>query len=190
MIDGGRGPPGQFVPQEGAHPAIGKVGTPERVEEDRVEVVVRASPGAAADAGGGGEEADGDVELRRVLEELKKVRALSPACGRRLETGSFGRARCTRTKRWRTTCTDWSPSRSRRREGLPTSTRSLFAISGFVDTSEVRDPARYSVMLVVDCGPFAKRSSELSLPNSVPSFPLSLTPPTLVPGAAAPCSAV
>ena len=36
----GTGTAGQFVPQEGAHPAIGQVGTPERVEEDRVEVVV------------------------------------------------------------------------------------------------------------------------------------------------------
>ncbi|EPT00429.1 hypothetical protein FOMPIDRAFT_1163155 [Fomitopsis schrenkii] len=53
---------GQFVPQEGAQPAIGQVGTPERVEEDRVEVVVHAS----ADPASG-------VEMHRVLEELKKV---------------------------------------------------------------------------------------------------------------------
>ncbi|OBZ69614.1 putative GTP cyclohydrolase 1 type 2 [Grifola frondosa] len=45
---------GQFTPQAGAQPAIGTVGVPERVEEDRVEVLVRG-------------------EVRRVLEELKKI---------------------------------------------------------------------------------------------------------------------
>ncbi|KAI0369080.1 hypothetical protein BV20DRAFT_946968, partial [Pilatotrama ljubarskyi] len=50
---------GQFLPLEGANPAIGKVGKPERVEEDRVEVLVLgASQG---------------VEMTSVLQELKKV---------------------------------------------------------------------------------------------------------------------
>ncbi|KAI0731557.1 hypothetical protein C8Q72DRAFT_874752 [Fomitopsis betulina] len=63
---------GQFVPQEGAHPAIGKAGEPERVEEDRVEVVVHASahPASGTDANKG---LDDGVEMHRVLEELKKV---------------------------------------------------------------------------------------------------------------------
>ncbi|KAH9920954.1 GTP cyclohydrolase 1 type 2/Nif3, partial [Fomitopsis serialis] len=43
---------GQFTPLDGAHPAIGEVGRPERVEEDRVEVVVQADSEAdLSDAG-------------------------------------------------------------------------------------------------------------------------------------------
>ncbi|KZT05410.1 uncharacterized protein LAESUDRAFT_737532 [Laetiporus sulphureus 93-53] len=53
---------GQFIPLEGANPTIGSVGAPERVEEDRVEVVVQS------DASG-----PGDSDVKRVLEELKKV---------------------------------------------------------------------------------------------------------------------
>ena len=81
------GPAGQFVPQEGAQPAIGQVGTPERVEEDRVEVVVRASDGAGAGEGAG---VDGGVEMHRVLEELKKARALSLLAGVVLTRGGLG----------------------------------------------------------------------------------------------------
>lgn len=79
------GPAGQFVPQEGAQPAIGQVGTPERVEEERVEVVVRASAGAGEEEG-----ADGGVEMHRVLEELKKVRAPSLLAGVVLTRGGLG----------------------------------------------------------------------------------------------------
>ncbi|KAI0828023.1 hypothetical protein BC628DRAFT_1338106 [Trametes gibbosa] len=56
---------GQFVPLEGANPAIGAVGKPEQVEEDRVEVlVVGAGASLVSDAG---------VEMESVLRELKKV---------------------------------------------------------------------------------------------------------------------
>jgi len=58
---------GQFIPLTGANPAIGTVGTPEQVEEDRVEVLVRSD---ACDAEAGGSER---VEVQRVVEELKKV---------------------------------------------------------------------------------------------------------------------
>ncbi|KAF9812605.1 hypothetical protein IEO21_06127 [Rhodonia placenta] len=51
---------GQFTPLEGANPAIGKVGAPERVEEDRVEVLVRS-------------DSDDRTAVSRVIEELKKV---------------------------------------------------------------------------------------------------------------------
>ncbi|PIL33655.1 hypothetical protein GSI_04278 [Ganoderma sinense ZZ0214-1] len=80
---------GQFLPLEGANPAIGEVGRPEHVEEDRVEVLVlgareREDPGgqgqgqgplaahghSAADAGDG---TGTGVEMAVVLEELKKV---------------------------------------------------------------------------------------------------------------------
>lgn len=48
---------GQFLPSEGANPAVGQVGKPELVEEDRVETLVV-----------------GTVEqVREVLKELKKV---------------------------------------------------------------------------------------------------------------------
>ncbi|MDP3733411.1 MAG: hypothetical protein Q8Q91_02605, partial [Candidatus Daviesbacteria bacterium] len=30
---------GRFIPSEGAHPAIGKIGKPEEVEEERIEVI-------------------------------------------------------------------------------------------------------------------------------------------------------
>ncbi|OCH92052.1 hypothetical protein OBBRIDRAFT_774165 [Obba rivulosa] len=53
---------GQFMPLQGAQPAIGVVGAQEFVEEDRVEVVVSETPE-------GGER----VQMRSVLEELKKV---------------------------------------------------------------------------------------------------------------------
>ncbi|KAH9889363.1 hypothetical protein C8Q73DRAFT_707295 [Cubamyces lactineus] len=67
---------GQFVPLEGAHPAIGEIGKPERVDEDRVEVLVLGAPKSsnptndtnAADAGVG----EG-VDVRSVLRELKEV---------------------------------------------------------------------------------------------------------------------
>ncbi|KAI0669581.1 hypothetical protein C8Q78DRAFT_976910 [Trametes maxima] len=52
---------GQFLPLEGARPTIGAVGKPETVDEDRVEVLVL---GAGASAG---------VDMRSVLQELKKV---------------------------------------------------------------------------------------------------------------------
>ncbi|KZT69657.1 hypothetical protein DAEQUDRAFT_745113 [Daedalea quercina L-15889] len=61
---------GQFVPLDGARPAIGTVGARERVEEDRVEVVVHAD--AAGSSGAGAQGAQG-VEMRRVLEALRKV---------------------------------------------------------------------------------------------------------------------
>jgi hypothetical protein len=50
---------GQFLPTEGANPAIGQVGKPEFVNEDRVEFQV-------LDRGD-------KKELKRVVEELKKV---------------------------------------------------------------------------------------------------------------------
>ncbi|EMD32959.1 hypothetical protein CERSUDRAFT_98966 [Gelatoporia subvermispora B] len=53
---------GQFMPLEGASPAIGTVGAQEYVEEDRVEVVV-------SETYEGGER----VEMRCVLDVLKKV---------------------------------------------------------------------------------------------------------------------
>ncbi|KAI0767176.1 GTP cyclohydrolase 1 type 2/Nif3 [Fomes fomentarius] len=51
---------GQFLPLEGANPTIGAVGTPEHVEEDRVEVLLTS------------QNEDG-VEMGAVLQELKKV---------------------------------------------------------------------------------------------------------------------
>ncbi|PCH36595.1 hypothetical protein WOLCODRAFT_140517 [Wolfiporia cocos MD-104 SS10] len=57
---------GQFVPLDGARPAVGAVGRPEFVEEDRVEVLVRVS---AEDSAEGGER----VGMRRVLDELRRV---------------------------------------------------------------------------------------------------------------------
>ncbi|KAI0359520.1 hypothetical protein OH77DRAFT_1420031 [Trametes cingulata] len=62
---------GQFLPLEGANPAIGEVGKPERVEEDRVEVLVLGAPSsnhAASTTGNAG-----GVEMTSVLQELKKV---------------------------------------------------------------------------------------------------------------------
>ncbi|TFK91995.1 hypothetical protein K466DRAFT_582315 [Polyporus arcularius HHB13444] len=61
---------GQFIPLEGATPAIGEVGKPEHVEEDRVEVLVLGRAPAATDT----QRADSDgVEVSAVLQELKKV---------------------------------------------------------------------------------------------------------------------
>lgn len=119
------GTAGQFVPQEGAQPAIGQVGTPERVEEDRVEVVVHASADPASGTGAG-EGADGGVEMHRVLEELKKVRALSLRVEAILTTPN----RCIHTRRWRTTCTNWSRSRVRRRPRGALSASSLQPVPG------------------------------------------------------------
>jgi hypothetical protein len=48
---------GRFIPDEGAHPAIGEVGKPEEVEEERVET---------------------PVERTRLAEVLKAVRAAHP----------------------------------------------------------------------------------------------------------------
>lgn len=57
---------GQFVPMEGAQPVIGSVGAEERVEEDRVEVLVNlGSPGQVNSE---------PVEMKSILAELKKVR--------------------------------------------------------------------------------------------------------------------
>ncbi|KAI0740976.1 hypothetical protein C8Q76DRAFT_608075 [Earliella scabrosa] len=68
---------GQFLPLEGANPAIGEVGRPEHVEEDRVEVLVLARAPKDLDLGSGsGSGKDGEgggVEMRAVLQELKKV---------------------------------------------------------------------------------------------------------------------
>ncbi|RPD57944.1 hypothetical protein L226DRAFT_547749 [Lentinus tigrinus ALCF2SS1-7] len=72
---------GQFLPLEGANPAIGEVGKPERVEEDRVEVLVlaRADSDSASDKlkEGTNTHADGEsqsaVEMGAVLQELRKV---------------------------------------------------------------------------------------------------------------------
>lgn len=59
---------GQFTPLPGANPAVGSVGTQEFVEEDRVEVLVRSgSPVGAGDA------AAQSLQIKDVLEELKKV---------------------------------------------------------------------------------------------------------------------
>ncbi len=68
---------GQFIPLEGATPAIGEVGKPEHVEEDRVEVLVlgRARLPATTDAQTQSADAEG-VEVGAVLQELKKVRRL------------------------------------------------------------------------------------------------------------------
>ncbi|RDX43391.1 hypothetical protein OH76DRAFT_1202399 [Lentinus brumalis] len=65
---------GQFIPLEGAIPAIGEVGKPEHVEEDRVEVLVlgRARLPATTDAQTQSADAEG-VEVGAVLQELKKV---------------------------------------------------------------------------------------------------------------------
>ncbi|KAI0664004.1 hypothetical protein C8Q70DRAFT_1049536 [Cubamyces menziesii] len=69
---------GQFVPLEGSHPAIGEIGKPERVDEDRVEVLVlgaaassstNATNAADVNAGSTGE----GVDVRSVLRELKEV---------------------------------------------------------------------------------------------------------------------
>ena len=79
---------GQFLPLEGANPAIGEVGRPEHVEEDRVEVLVLGArnsqdpgghgQGQGSEGAHGGSDADADsrngVEMAAVLEELKKVR--------------------------------------------------------------------------------------------------------------------
>ncbi|MFA5072098.1 MAG: hypothetical protein WC511_07160 [Candidatus Pacearchaeota archaeon] len=46
---------GRFKPEEGAHPAIGKVGNVESVEEERIEVVCEQE------------------KLKEVIEEIKKV---------------------------------------------------------------------------------------------------------------------
>lgn len=73
---------GQFLPLEGANPTIGAVGTPEHVEEDRVEVLVLArscpvtttiSSNTASSAQLASLNEDG-VEMGAVLQELKKVR--------------------------------------------------------------------------------------------------------------------
>ncbi|KAH9855889.1 hypothetical protein C2E23DRAFT_866498 [Lenzites betulinus] len=56
---------GQFVPLEGANPAIGAVGKAEQVEEDRVEILVLAAGATAV--------SDAGVELTSVLRELQKV---------------------------------------------------------------------------------------------------------------------
>ncbi|EJF60739.1 hypothetical protein DICSQDRAFT_62216 [Dichomitus squalens LYAD-421 SS1] len=65
---------GQFVPLEGANPVIGEVGKPERVEEDRVEVLVLGSrPGAQETEPSGTETGASGVDVRAVLQELKKV---------------------------------------------------------------------------------------------------------------------
>ncbi|TBU44383.1 hypothetical protein BD309DRAFT_990314 [Dichomitus squalens] len=63
---------GQFVPLEGANPVIGEVGKPERVEEDRVEVLVLGSRPGAQETEGTETGASG-VDVRAVLQELKKV---------------------------------------------------------------------------------------------------------------------
>ena len=70
---------GQFLPLEGANPAIGEIGKPEHVEEDRVEVLVLAQPtagsgSASAAANAQPKSEDGGVEMGAVLQELKKVR--------------------------------------------------------------------------------------------------------------------
>ncbi|KAI0645135.1 hypothetical protein C8Q79DRAFT_927380 [Trametes meyenii] len=69
---------GQFLPLEGARPAIGAVGKPETVEEDRVEVLVLGRAGGGmegATIAGANANADADagVDMRSVLQELKKV---------------------------------------------------------------------------------------------------------------------
>ncbi|KAI8978326.1 hypothetical protein BD414DRAFT_538936 [Trametes punicea] len=67
---------GQFLPLEGANPAIGTVGKPEQVEEDRVEVLVlgaEAGASAPSSEGATGIPADAGVDVRSVLQELKKV---------------------------------------------------------------------------------------------------------------------
>ncbi|KAI0326076.1 hypothetical protein GY45DRAFT_1259674 [Cubamyces sp. BRFM 1775] len=72
---------GQFAPLEGAHPAIGEIGKPEHVDEDRVEVLVLGVPPAtptnatnATNAGASGASGAGEgVDVRSVLRELKEV---------------------------------------------------------------------------------------------------------------------
>ncbi|KAI0753208.1 hypothetical protein C8Q80DRAFT_1095793 [Daedaleopsis nitida] len=77
---------GQFRPLEGARPAIGQVGKPEHVEEDRVEVLVvlGASPARVVSSdidcaerhgahAAGADDADASVEMNAVLQELKEV---------------------------------------------------------------------------------------------------------------------
>ncbi|OSC97341.1 hypothetical protein PYCCODRAFT_1377468 [Trametes coccinea BRFM310] len=65
---------GQFVPLEGAKPAIGAVGKPEQVEEDRVEVLVLGAGGSGNGVSGGTpSHSDAGVDVKSVLQELKKV---------------------------------------------------------------------------------------------------------------------
>lgn len=58
---------GQFMPMEGAQPVIGSIGTEERVEEDRVEVLVDLRPSKLAP------DNSQPPDMHRVLAELKKV---------------------------------------------------------------------------------------------------------------------
>ncbi|CDO75953.1 hypothetical protein BN946_scf184888.g3 [Trametes cinnabarina] len=57
---------GQFLPLQGAKPAIGTVGKPEHVDEDRVEVLVLGAGDSPSQSGAG-------VDVKSVLQELKKV---------------------------------------------------------------------------------------------------------------------
>ncbi|KAI9067452.1 hypothetical protein FKP32DRAFT_1673011 [Trametes sanguinea] len=64
---------GQFLPLEGAKPVIGTVGKPERVEEDRVEVLVLGAGGGGSISGDTPSQSDTGVDVKSVVQELKKV---------------------------------------------------------------------------------------------------------------------
>ena len=119
---------GQFLPLEGANPAIGEVGRPEHVEEDRVEVLVLGArnsqdPGGHGQGQGsegthGGSDADADVrngvEMAAVLEELKKVRVRvgsSSLWDWRTRWRAICICRSIRTRRLRMMCTGWRTCR-------------------------------------------------------------------------------
>ena len=109
---------GQFLPLEGANPAIGEVGKPEHVEEDRVEVLVLAQPtagsgSASAAANAQPKSEDGGVEMGAVLQELKKVRRceLTILSGARSDSEDVRVDRSIRTRRLRMMCTGWRTCR-------------------------------------------------------------------------------